>query len=59
MDFQITSAEQLKSLILVAVGDPNISSEEFGMFWDWAVDESEKWLSFNEWEKFCMDNGLA
>lgn len=35
------------------------SIAELDAFHDWATKESEKWFTFDEWEQFCMDNGLA
>jgi hypothetical protein len=55
----INSAEDFKALVLSWLHgdfDPDFSDDEMA---DWNHNESEKWMSFEEWESFCMQNDMA
>jgi hypothetical protein len=55
----INSVDEFKVLVLAWLyGDfnPPISDDEMA---DWNFEESEKWMDFDEWESFCIENEMA
>jgi hypothetical protein len=56
----IASADDFKTFVLewLYEGLHNDDGDE-DAFFEALFDESERWLSFEDWEAFCMAHGLA
>lgn len=54
----VTSAYQFKAIALDNTQWPD-DADAMEAFAEWLQEESENWLTFDEWEAFCMAHGLA
>jgi hypothetical protein len=55
----VNSVEEFKAIVLSWLNgnfNPTGSDEEMV---EWNFNESEKWMSFEEWELFCIENDMA
>lgn len=60
----INSAEEFKQLMLDWITckiSLTVDGDGAGLdaFVEWTHEESEKWLSFEQWETFCIENNMA
>ena len=59
----IHSAEEFKSIMLDWISGSEqhcpATAEAIDAFVEWSHDESEKWLTFEQWESFCVENDMA